>query len=94
MKVMLPVLVAAGVCLAGCVTITAAPGADRVRVTRETGDVANCSAVGNLPREGGFGSIGAQTPLRNFAVGLGGNAVLVTAESMGTILTGVVYRCP
>lgn len=94
MRITLSVLVILGACASGCVTITAAPGADQVRVTREAGDVLQCSAVGNLPREGGFGSFGPQTPLHNFVVGLGGNAVLVTTESLGTIVSGVVYHCP
>jgi hypothetical protein len=34
--------------LAGCATVTPAPGADKVRVTDKAGDVTGCAAVGNV----------------------------------------------
>ena len=74
--------------LNGCVTFTPAPGADRVQLIRNSADVARCAAVGNVEWQSGH------TDVRNLTVGLGGNAIFVTSEQNGFVLTGVAYRCP
>jgi hypothetical protein len=76
----------------GCVTL--APGADKVRITQNSADVASCSAVGNIkaPRDaqGQVDLLDAETSLRNQTVGLGGNTALETSTLLGE---GVAYRC-
>lgn len=69
--------------LSGCVT--AAPGADQVKITRSPADVAACKPVGNI----GAGSMDNLDPhvAQNKAVGLGANVVLNTGQG------GVAYRC-
>jgi hypothetical protein len=73
----------------GCVTFTPAPGADQVRLMRNPADVAKCTAVGNVAWD-------REKPddVRNLTVGLGGNAIFVTSEQNGFVVTGVAYRCP
>lgn len=83
--------------VAGCVTATLAPGADKVRITNVSAAVAACSAVGNLHVT--LGPNGAPTTdpnveLRNQAIGFGGNTVLVTSSTMGDPTEGIAYRCP
>ena len=72
----------------GCVTYAPAPGADRVQLIRNPADVATCTAVGNVDWWQ------HKTDVRNLTVGLGGNAIFVTSEQNGFVLTGVAYRCP
>ncbi len=72
-------------------TITLAPGADRVKLTENTSDVAGCKVVGNVT---GLMPMGDkqfyfEATLRNRTVGLDGNTVLLTARG-----EGVAYRCP
>jgi hypothetical protein len=76
----------------GCVGIASrpAPGADRVQLIRNPADVAACTAVGNVA----WRHDNAYTDVRNLTVGLGGNAIFVTSERNGFVLTGVAYRCP
>jgi len=73
----------------GCVSYAPAPGADRVQLIRNPADVAPCTAVGNVDwwQRG-------HPDVRNLTVGLGGNAIFVTSEQNGFVLTGVAYRCP
>jgi len=82
----------------GCVTVTPAPGADRVKVTNSPGDVAACTAVGNIrvpKNEQGLSDAAAQmTGFRNQAIGLGANAALVTASWPDGQIDGIAYRCP
>jgi hypothetical protein len=79
--------------LSACVTL--APGADKVRITKNPADVSACSAVGNIkaPRDadGQVDILNADASLRNQTVGLGGNTALETSELLGE---GVAYRCP
>jgi hypothetical protein len=72
----------------GCVTYAPAPGADQVRLIRSPTDVTACTAVGNVDWQRGNADV------LNLTVGLGGNALFVTSESGGMVLTGVAYRCP
>ena len=70
----------------GCVSYAPAPGADRLQLIRNPADVATCTAVGNVDWQRG--------DVRNMTVGLGGNAIFVTSEQRGFVLTGIAYRCP
>ena len=65
--------------------VTAAPGADQVKITRNASEVAACKAVGNISPE----SMNNLDPIvaQNNAVGLGANVVLNTGSG------GVAYRC-
>jgi hypothetical protein len=76
--------------LSACTTL--APGADQVRLTRTTSDVATCKALGNIqvPQN----SSSAQTDFRNQAVGLGANVALVTEGFVALPASGIAYRCP
>jgi len=76
--------------LLACVQTTLAPGANKVVVTRNPGDVANCKAVGNIDGRSASG-VDVLAQMQNQAVGLGGNRVLETSD--GTVPSGVVYNC-
>src|SRR5215469_12189214 len=86
-----------GISTSGCVTVTPAPGADKVKVTNSPNDVAACTAVGNIrvpvPQTAVDGSA-QMTEFRNQAVGLGGNAALVTVNWPNGQVEGIAYRCP
>ena len=81
--------------LAGCAAPVLAPGAADVKIVRSAADVATCTAVGNFRQPPG-----EFVDPRNAIVGLGGNTVFVTQETIGiaagprTIVSGVAYRCP
>jgi hypothetical protein len=76
----------------GCAT-TLAPGAADVRILRDSSAVSECVAVGNLaPRADAPGY--AVPDARNLTVGLGGNTLLVTNQTLGSLISGVAYRCP
>jgi hypothetical protein len=83
---------------AACQTVTPAPGADKVKVTHNSADVVACTAAGNIkvPRNanGVVDMATAETEFRNQAVGLGGNAALVTVGAMGIPAEGIAYKCP
>jgi hypothetical protein len=81
--------------LAGCVAPVLAPGAADVKIVRSATDVAAGTPVGNF----------RQPPdqfvdPRNVLVGLGGNTLFVTQQTIGiaagprTIVAGVAYHCP
>jgi hypothetical protein len=76
----------------GCATATPVPGApvpgaDKVKVTSSPGDVAACTAVGNI-------KVAGLADLRNQAVGLGGNTAFVTVNRPNGQIEGIAYRCP
>jgi hypothetical protein len=76
----------------GCVTVTLAPGADQIKVTRVPTDVASCVVVGNVDGEVGSGlAIDGIRQLQNQTVGVGGNTVLVTSDLPPQ--KGIAYRC-
>jgi len=79
-----------------CVSL--APGADKVRITKNPSDLANCSAVGNInvpiELQGQVDIAIADTQFRNQVIGLGGNAAFVTSSSLGIPVEGIAYRCP
>ena len=71
-------------------TMTLAPGADRVKLTRNAADVAGCKVVGNVAVVIGRDDLRFREDLlRNRTVGLDGNTVFLT-----TSYEGVAYRCP
>jgi hypothetical protein len=77
---------------AGCATVALAPGAEKVKITRNAGDVATCKAVGNV-NSPLVGYDGINATLQNQALGLGGNTVFVTGAE-GQSVAGVAYSCP
>jgi hypothetical protein len=79
-----------------CATTTLAPGAEKVRLTRNAADVSSCSAVGNITpaRDAKGDTFSTPADFENQAIGAGGNTVLVTKQYMGALLEGVIYRCP
>jgi len=90
-RVVVPVALAVG--LISCVVAVApAPGADKVRLTRNASEVSACSAVGNV-RVNASGS-SARTEFRNIVVGFGGNIGLVTSGPTWAPVDGIAYRCP
>jgi hypothetical protein len=84
---------ATAILLAACVSL--APGADKVHVTSNRADVANCSAVGNIKvghdAQGQVDIANADAEMRNQTIGLGGNTAFVTSDLLGE---GIAYRCP
>lgn len=89
----------AAICAILCIAcVSLAPGADKVRITKNASDVSMCTAVGNVNASGGVQGpsevVDASTELRNQAVGLGGNVIFVTLATLGVPAEGVVYRCP
>lgn len=88
MKRALLTLTAIGL-LAGCVTMTLAPGADQVKITRNAADVTGCRAVGNVSANSG--PLDLNTELRNKTLGLGGNVLFTTG--LFSANEGVAYRC-
>jgi hypothetical protein len=82
--------------LSACAPYVLAPGAADVKLTKVSADVSSCTAVGNVqvPKDSdGADLSNAQGRLRNQAIGLGANVVLVTESVLGTPTTGVAYRC-
>lgn len=88
--------------LSGCVaTVTLAPGAEAVRVTKNPADVTACRPMGNVDAKTAQGNVLNITPiLRNQVVGLGGDTLLVTFDprdhvvnNPGDVATGIAYQC-
>jgi hypothetical protein len=71
----------------GCESVPLAPGADKVKITSYSADVASCKPVGNV-----YMNINDSSQildmLRNQTIGLGGNALFRTGYN-----AGVAYRC-
>jgi hypothetical protein len=78
--------------------VTPAPGADKVRLTKNASEVANCTAVGNInvpgAAKGEVDMLDANTQFRNQVVGLGGNTAFITYDTLGIPAEGIAYRCP
>ena len=75
-----------------CVTVTLAPGADKVKLTNNPADVAACKPVGNVSAKLDiWNPKDAEFQLRNRTVGLDGNALFYTGWGENE---GVAYRCP
>jgi hypothetical protein len=81
-----------GLGTAGCVTVALAPGAEKVKITKEASDVASCKAIGNVKAQP-MGPEATNATLQNQALGLGGNTIFVTGAS-GVSVAGVAYSCP
>lgn len=85
-----------GALLSGCVSL--APGADKVRVTKNAADLWGCSALGNIElpgvSDGQITGANAYAEFRNQAASVGGNAALVTYAPFGSPIKGVAYFCP
>lgn len=79
-------------CLSGCATVTLAPGADQIKITRVPTDVASCVAVGNVEgnNSSGLTSDGIRQ-MQNQTIGVGGNTVLITSDIPPQ--KGNAYRC-
>jgi hypothetical protein len=81
-----------------CVTLTLAPGADKVRLTESPSDVVGCTAVGNLKvtrdLNGNVDIATAAIEFRNLTVGLGGNTAFKTLGPLSVPSEGIAYRCP
>jgi hypothetical protein len=90
-------LAALSAMIAGCATVTAAPGADKIRLTVNAADVATCKAVGNIKTPevspGLVSGFVAEKQFRNLAVGLGSDVALVTEGTVSIPLAGIAYRC-
>ncbi len=88
----LAVLALASLVTAGCATVELAPGAEKVKITKNPSDVVSCKAVGNVKSlMDGYEAINAT--LQNQTLGLGGNTVFVTGAE-GQSVAGVAYSCP
>ncbi len=81
-----------GFIMSGCITVAVAPGAEKVKITTNAGDVASCKAVGNVTSRP-MGAAATNADLQNKTFGLGGNAVFITA-TVGDLVEGVAYTCP
>ena len=81
-----------GLGAAGCVTVALAPGAEKVKITKNASDVASCKAVGNV-KSPMVGYDGINATLQNQTLGLGGNTVFVTGPVAESV-AGVAYSCP
>src|SRR5256884_2157986 len=83
--------------LSSCLTVTPAPGSDKVHVTHNPADVAACKAVGNIvvPKtsNGTVDMATAATDFRNRTIGLGGNTALVTSGFISVPVEGIAYHC-
>jgi hypothetical protein len=88
----LTAIAATGLLTAGCATVALAPGAEKVKITRNASDVASCKAVGNV-KSLLIGNEGMNATMQNQALGLGGNMVFDTG-TVGQSVAGVAYSCP
>jgi hypothetical protein len=89
--VVIPVAMAVG--LTSCVVpLAPVPGAENIRLTRNTSEVSSCGAVGTI-RVRSRGS-NSRTEFRNAVVGFGGNIGFVTNGPMWEPVEGIAYRCP
>ena len=85
------VLFAAMGLASGCKTMVLAPGAEQVKVTRNSADVAGCRTVGNVSIDPNSNQLDWDAQVRNKTLGLGGNVLFVT--SVPDAREGVAYRC-
>lgn len=88
----LAAIVIIGLGTAGCITVALAPGAEKVKITKNPSDVASCKAVGNVKSQL-IGYEGINATLQNQAFGLGGNTIFLTG-TVGESVAGVAYSCP
>ena len=100
------VVICWAVAAAGCVSSAPAsgvdkvlaPGADKVKITRNPADVASCTPAGNIrvfkDPEAKVEFATAETEFRNQTVGFSANAALITLVTLGVPVEGIAYRCP
>jgi hypothetical protein len=90
MKRVLPL---AAIALAGCGSL--APGAEKVALTRNPGDVAGCKVIGPVHiRPEPFTS--GSKEMKNAAFGYGGDTVFITSGhvvALDTVTDGMAYNC-
>ena len=79
--------------MTGCVTTVSAPGASRVRLTKDPAAVAGCTAVGNIQPFPQSSASAAMIQFRNRVVGFGGNTGLITRYVLDDPIEGIAYRC-
>jgi hypothetical protein len=91
---LISVITVIGALNSGCVTVALAPGADKVRLTKDPADVTPCKVVGNVKRPPDSSSLDAEPSIRNQAVGLGGNTVFISQADISGPQQGVAYQCP
>jgi hypothetical protein len=69
-----------------------------VRVSNVAGDVAGCTAVGNIKvpedSDGLISNGHALAELKNQVIGFGGNAAFVTEGTLAMPWSGIAYHCP
>ncbi|HEX2586554.1 MAG TPA: hypothetical protein VHL14_15630 [Steroidobacteraceae bacterium] len=86
------------VSITACETVTPAPGAEKVTITKVGYDVANCAVLGNikvpLNSDGQSAVTNPDVEFKNQAMGLGGNTAFVTLGTLDFPKTGIAYRCP
>lgn len=88
------IIVCCCIALASCATMVPAPGASRVRLTRNPADVAGCTPVGNINLPPSQQGMYAAFNFRNRVVGYGGNAGLITVSVLASEpIDGIAYRC-
>ncbi len=87
-------VIACSVAMTGCVTTVSAPGASRVRLTKDPAEVAGCAAVGNIQPFPQSSASAAMIQFRNRVVGFGGNTGLITRYVLDDPIEGIAYRCP
>jgi hypothetical protein len=88
-------LIFCAIFVSACVTL--APGAEKVRITRDASDVSGCTAVGSVNTlsgpQGPSQIADSSTELRNQALAFGGDVVFVTSSTLNVPNEGVAYRC-
>src|SRR5664280_3475847 len=82
-------LAAIVVATSGC--SSAAPGAEKIRVTSNPKDVAGCKVAGQVSTH--TSSPGNETRLRNAALTIGGGTIFVTSSGLSGPYQGMVYNC-
>jgi hypothetical protein len=96
--VTIALLLSATVLCPGCVipsSVVAAPGSGAILLTGNPADVAPCRPVGSVhvSEHNLYRRDDAPIELRNQALGLGADRVLITSTDVAIIAGGVAYRC-
>jgi hypothetical protein len=82
----------AAVFIAGCTSL--APQAEKVRVTSDGSEVANCTTLGTVTSQPPYvGPDDGVKQLRNNAAALGADTLLLTSSGAMRGQTGMAYRC-
>ena len=70
---------------------SAAPGAEKIRITSNPKDVAGCKVAGQVSTH--TSSPGNETRLRNAALTIGGDTIFVTSSGLSGPYQGMAYNC-